>query len=51
MQQFTRLAFGLTGLLFVHVLNPFAAWLLIGAGLAYVIGERRQRSLRSASLS
>lgn len=51
MPQFTRLAFGLTGLLFIHLLNPILAWLLIGAGLAYVIGERWQQSLRSESLS
>lgn len=51
MPQFTRLAFGLTGLLFIHLVNPLAAWLLLGAGLAYVIGERRQRSLRAASFS
>jgi hypothetical protein len=51
MPRFARIAYGLAGLLLIHLLNHTLAWLLLGGVLAYVIGERRRRSLGGISLS
>jgi hypothetical protein len=51
MPRIIRIAYSLAGLLLLHVLNPTVAWLVLGGGLAYMVGEWRRRSLRTASLS
>jgi hypothetical protein len=51
MPRFTRIAYSLAGLLLLHVLNPTVAWLVLGGGLAYVIGDWRRRALRTATSS
>jgi len=51
MPRFARIAYGLAGLLIIHLLNHTVAWLLLGGAFAYVIGERRRRSLGGISLS
>jgi len=51
MPRFTRIAYSLAGLLLLHVLNPTVAWLVLGGGLAYMIGDWRRRALRTATSS
>ena len=51
MPRFTRIAYSLAGLLLLHVLNPTVAWLVLGGGLAYMIGDWRRRALRTAASS
>ena len=49
MPRFTRIAYSLAGLLLLHVLNPTVAWLVLGGGLAYMIGDWRRRALSTAT--
>ena len=51
MPRFTRIAYGLTGLLLLHLLNPTVAWLAIGAGFVYIAGHRRRRSPRGPAVA
>jgi hypothetical protein len=52
MPRFIRIAYGLTGLLLLHLLTPTVAWLALGAGFAYMVTHRRRRPLhRAAALS
>src|SRR5262245_21241322 len=51
MPRFTRIAYSLAGLLVLHVLNPTVAWLVLAGGLAYMIGDWRRRTLRTATSS
>jgi hypothetical protein len=49
MPRIIRIAYSLAGLLLLHVMNPTVAWLVLGGGLAYMVGERRGRTLRTVS--
>ena len=51
MPRIARIAFSLTGLLLLYMVNPGVAWLMIGGGLLYLAGLRRRRPLRSVSVS
>jgi hypothetical protein len=51
MPRLIRIAYSLAGLLMLHVLNPTVAWLVLGGALAYVIGDWKRRTLRTASSS
>ena len=51
MPRFIRIAYSLAGLLLLYVMNPTVAWLLLGGGLAYMVGEWRRSALRTASSS
>ena len=50
MPRITRIAYGLTGLLLLHLLNPTLAWLALGAGFLYIAGQRRRRPLRDPAV-
>jgi len=50
MPRLIRITYGLTGLLVLYLLNPAVAWLVVGGGLAYFIGQRGRRSLGRASV-
>ena len=51
MPRFIRIAYSLAGLLLLHVLNPTVAWLVLGGGLAYLIGDWKRRALHPAASS
>ena len=51
MPRLIRIAYALTGLLLVYALNTAVAWLVLGGGLVYIMGERRRQPLRRVSLS
>lgn len=50
MPRFTRIAYGLTGLLLLHLLNPTVAWLALGAGFFCIAAHRRRRPLRAPAV-
>jgi hypothetical protein len=49
--RITRIAYGLTGLLLLHLLNPTVAWLALAAGFVYIAGQRRRRPLRGSAVA
>ena len=51
MPHITRIAYGLTGLLLLHLLSPTVAWLALGAGFVYIASQRRRRPLRGPAVA
>lgn len=51
MPRFALIAYSLAGLLLLYVLNPTVAWLVLGGGLAYLVGDWKRRALRTAASS
>ena len=51
MPRIIRIAYSLAGLLLLYVLNPTVAWLLLGGGVAYMVGDWRRRALRTVASS
>jgi hypothetical protein len=51
MSNVACIAYRLTGLLLLYLLSPTVAWVVLAAGVLYLMGERRRRALRSVSVS
>ena len=50
MPRFIRIAYGLTGLLLLHLVTPTVAWLALGAGFLYIAAHRRRRPLQRTAV-
>jgi hypothetical protein len=51
MTNVSRIAYRLSALLLLYVVNPTVAWVVLAGGVVYLMAQRRRRALRRVSVS